>query len=148
MSLKLDHQLCFALYRASKQVIQAYQPFLEPLHLTYTQYITMLVLWEEDHISVKQLGTRLTLDSGTLTPLLKKLEASGYVKRTRSKTDERQVIVSLTAQGKELQTKALEIPGRLAACINLPKERLMDLFQILQEIQANSSNEACFRLGE
>ena len=101
-SLKLDNQLCFPLYAASREVIRRYRPFLEELDLTYTQYITMMVFWEVGQINVKELGKRLYLDSGTLTPLLKSLEAKGYVNRSRSKSDERVLNVELTVAGEEL----------------------------------------------
>lgn len=97
--LKLDNQLCFAVYVASKEIIKQYKPFLDPLGLTYTQYITLLALWEKSDISVKELGQRLFLDSGTLTPLLKKLEAMNLIERVRSSDDERLIIVSLTKKG-------------------------------------------------
>ena len=100
--LKLDNQLCFAVYVASKEIIKQYKPFLDPLGLTYTQYITLLALWEKSDISVKELGQRLFLDSGTLTPLLKKLEAMNLIERVRSSDDERLIIVSLTKKGLDL----------------------------------------------
>ena len=101
--LKLDNQLCFAVYVASKEIIKQYKPFLDPLGLTYTQYITLLALWEKSDISVKELGQRLFLDSGTLTPLLKKLEAMNLIERVRSSDDERLIIVSLTKKGLDLK---------------------------------------------
>ena len=104
--LKLENQLCFPLYAASKEITRRYAPYLEPLDLTYTQYIVMLVLWEEKKCNVSELGKKLFLDSGTLTPLLKKLEAKGYVVRQRSADDERRVCVALTPQGSKLQTAA------------------------------------------
>ena len=106
--LKLDNQLCFPLYAASRLIIQAYAPALETLKLTYPQYLVMLVLWETDGLSVKELGQKLYLDSGTLTPLLQKLEASKLVVRTRSPKDERTVLNTLTPQGRELQDVAVQ----------------------------------------
>ena len=113
--LRLNNQLCFPLYAASREIIRLYRPHLEALDLTYTQYITMMVLWEEKSVSVKQLGARLYLDSGTLTPLLKSLEAKGYVTRSRSEQDERVVLVRLTPQGEALQERALAVPVRTGA---------------------------------
>jgi len=112
--LKLDNQLCFAFYVCSKEIIKKYRPILTPLGLTYTGYITLLALWEKDNIPVSKLGERLYLDSGTLTPLLKKLESQGYIKRTRSDKDERQVFVSLTEAGHELKKQAADVPEQLA----------------------------------
>lgn len=111
--LKLDNQLCFALYACSREVIKKYKPFLDPLGITYTQYITMLVLWETPRISFKHLAERLKLDSGTLTPLLKKLEISGLVTRKRDPEDERSVILTLTEAGIALKEKAQNIPSEV-----------------------------------
>jgi len=108
--LKLENQLCFKYYVISKEIIRRYKPLLDPLSLTYTGYIAMLVLWEEDNISVKSLGKILTLDSGTLTPLLKKLESKGYISRIRSEKDERKVMVKLTDKGISLKEEASHIP--------------------------------------
>jgi DNA-binding MarR family transcriptional regulator len=113
-ALSLDHQLCFALYAASRAMIRAYQPLLEPLGITYPQYLALLVLWEHEGISVKQLGARLALDSGTLTPLLQRLDALGIVQRARSSADERVVEVRLTAEGRALRARAKDIPAKLA----------------------------------
>ncbi len=111
MSLRIDDQLCFALHAASRAMTAAYGPLLAELELTYPQYVVMLVLWEKDGVSVSQIGERLALDSATLTPLLKRLEAQGVVERRRSSEDERVVEVFLTAAGKRLQRKAAEVPG-------------------------------------
>ncbi len=111
--LRLDDLLCFAVYTASRALTRAYGPLLEPLGLTYPQYLTMIVLWEEDGVSVKRLGQRLALDSGTLTPLLKRLEQRGLISRARSDADERVVVVRLTQPGKALQAKAKKIPEEL-----------------------------------
>ena len=100
--LKLENQLCFPLYAVAKEITRAYQPYLEPLHLTYTQYITMMVLWEQKKVSVKELGAYLYLDSGTLTPLLKKMEQKSWIRRIRSKEDERKVWIELTTEGEAL----------------------------------------------
>lgn len=117
MSLRLADQLCFSLYAASRAVTAAYAPLLEPLGLTYPQYLAMLVLWEEDGRSVKAIGEALALDSGTLTPLLKRLEAQGLVRRARSTVDERVVEIHLTAEGKKLKLKAKAIPEKLVRCM-------------------------------
>ncbi len=116
--LSLDNQICFALYVCSKEIIRKYGPLLEPLGLTYTSYITMLSLWEKDGVTVKDLGKRLFLDSGTLTPLLKKMEAQGLIKRERSKDDERTVYIFLTESGKALKEKCASIPEQMA-CSNI-----------------------------
>lgn len=111
--LKLDNQLCFAVYACAREITKLYHPLLKEIGLTYTQYITMLALWEEDQITVKKLGQRLYLDSGTLTPLLKKLEQMGLLTRLRDKQDERSVIIALTERGAELKIKARDIPEQL-----------------------------------
>lgn len=132
--LQLDTQLCFALYAASRAMTQAYQPLLLPLGLTYPQYLAMLVLWETDGISVKQLGERLQLDSGTLTPLLKRLESSGLLQRQRSREDERSVCVHLTPAGQALETLAADIPANWHSRLddgNVPHEQLRDTLQQL-----------------
>ena len=113
-SLRLDDQLCFALYAASRAMTQTYRPLLTALGLTYPQYLVMLVLWETDGVSVGELGSRLFLDSGTLTPLLKRLEALGVLGRQRAKGDERSVIVSLTPKGRGLRNKAASVPAAMA----------------------------------
>jgi len=117
--LKLDNQLCFMLYASSKEITKNYRPFLSVLGITYTQYITMIVLWEEDNITIKALGDKLYLDSGTLTPLLKKLEASGLILRTRAKEDERNVYIELTEEGLALKEKAKDIPEKLLCSTKL-----------------------------
>jgi DNA-binding MarR family transcriptional regulator len=121
--LRLDRQLCFALYRASRAVVQAYQPLLAALEVTYPQYLVLLVLWEEDGVPVKALGQRLDLDSGTLTPLLRRLEARGLVTRTRGADDGREVLVGLTAAGRRLHAKARRVPPRLLekSCLTAPE---------------------------
>jgi len=116
--LKLDNQLCFALYVCSKEIIRKYKPLLDPLGLTYTSYITLLALWEEDHINVKDLGKKLYLDSGTLTPLLKKLQNVGLITRNRLKTDERNVSISLTEAGIALKEKAASVPKNLICSLD------------------------------
>ena len=132
--LKLENQLCFPLYAASKEIIRKYRPLLEKLDLTYTQYITMMVLWEEKQVNVKSLGERLFLDSGTLTPLLKKLESKGYITRTKASKDERNLEVKITKEGEELKKKATHIPEEIGSCINLTQEEAISLYQILYKI--------------
>ncbi len=133
-ALKLENQLCFPLYAASREVIKQYRPFLEALDLTYTQYITMMVLWENRQISVKELGQKLFLDSGTLTPVLKSLEAKGLVSRSRSTLDERVLIVDCTPQGLALRDKALDVPGQIAGAIRLNKEEAETLYSLLYKL--------------
>ena len=133
-NLKLDNQLCFPLYACAKEIVRQYKPYLDDLDLTYTQYVTMMVLWEENHLSVKALGKRLYLDSGTLTPLLKKLEAKGYLTRTRSEADERSVIISLTDEGLALRDKALAVPEQMRGCVRLSKEDAQTLYRILYQL--------------
>ena len=118
-SLKLENQLCFPLYACSKEVIRRYKPILDKLDLTYTQYITMMVLWEYGSINVKKLGDMLFLDSGTLTPVLKKLESKEYISRDRDNNDERNVIISITKKGKKLKEDAMVVPGEIGKCIKI-----------------------------
>ena len=132
--LLLENQLCFPLYAASREIIRLYRPYLEALDLTYTQYITMMVIWEEREISVKQLGGRLYLDSGTLTPLLKSLEAKGYVTRTRSEADERVVLVRLTDTGLALRERALSVPAEMRACLRLTDAEAATLYKLLYKL--------------
>lgn len=115
-ALLLDHQLCFPLYAAARYVTGSYTSFLKPLGLTYTQYLVFLVLWEEDEIPVGRLSERLFLDTGTLTPVLKKLEKKGYITRTRSSEDERVVLIKLTRDGQALKKKVLDVPGQVRCC--------------------------------
>lgn len=132
--LKLDNQLCFPLYVCAKEVIRQYKPFLDEIDLTYTQYITMMALWEHKSLSVKKLGEILYLDSGTLTPVIKSLEKKDYVVRERSQEDERVVNVTLTDKGTELKEKALSIPGKISSCINLSQEEAGALYVILHKL--------------
>lgn len=130
-ALKLDNQLCFPLYAVSKEIVKKYTPFLDKIGLTYTQYIAMMVLWEEKEITVKELGKRLFLDSGTITPVLKVLEKKGLVKRTRSDVDERVVNASLTEAGLSLREQAVDIPAQIGACMPLSPEDARTLYRIL-----------------
>jgi len=135
--LRLDNQLCFPLYAASREIIKLYHDPLSKLGLTYTQYITMMVLWEEKSITVKDLGKRLFLDSGTLTPLLKALEKEGYITRTRSKEDERVLVVELTEEGKKLKEKAASVPSEVGKCVKLSAEDAKELYRILYLLLQN-----------
>ncbi|MBD5470072.1 MAG: MarR family transcriptional regulator [Lachnospiraceae bacterium] len=132
--LKLENQLCFPLYACSKEVIRRYKPYLDKLDLTYTQYIAMMVMWEKKEVTVKELGECLYLDSGTLTPLLKKLEEKNYVVRNRSKEDERNLIVSVTEEGERLKEQAIQIPENLSACVNMEPQEAQQLYQLLYKL--------------
>ena len=132
--LKLENQLCFPLYACAKEIVKAYKPYLDELDLTYTQYITMMVLWEHRELRVKDVGKYLFLDSSTLTPLLKRLEEKGYVTRQRSVEDERDLIVTITDRGEALKEKAVTIPERLAACVALDPQKAQALHELLYEI--------------
>lgn len=133
-ALKLDSQLCFPLYAASREVIKNYRPILDELDLTYTQYIAMMVMWEHKAISVKEIGSRLFLDSGTLTPVLKALEKKEYVNRRRSSEDERVLIVEITEKGEALREQAMAVPAKIAGCISLEPGEAMELYRILYKI--------------
>ena len=133
-SLKLSRQLCFPLYACSREMIKLYKPFLDELGLTYTQYITLMVLWEHKAMTVKALGQELYLDSGTLTPLLKKLEEKGLVTRRRSDLDERNLIVTITELGESMRDQALHIPEEMTKCINLPREDIRELYRMLHQL--------------
>lgn len=139
-ALKLENQLCFPLYACSKEIIKKYRPFLEEIGLTYTQYITMMVFWEEKKVSVKELGQKLFLDSGTLTPVLKVLEAKGYLRRYRSKEDERILIVEITEEGEKLKEEAIRVPAKIAGCnalAALSSDEAMTLYKILYKVLGN-----------
>ena len=129
--LKLERQLCFPLYACSREMIKEYKPFLDKLDLTYTQYITMMVLWEKKSINVKALGDQLYLDSGTLTPLLKKLEAKGLVTRKRSCEDERNLIISITDAGEAMKERAVDVPCEVSKCSNLTEEESQTLYRLM-----------------
>lgn len=133
--LKLENQLCFPLYAAAKEVVRKYKPYLDALDLTYTQYITMMVLWEKESLNVKELGSMLYLDSGTLTPLLKKLEQKGYVRRCRCKEDERNLIISITEKGEALKEKAANIPGKMTCkYVNLTEEEIETTYRAIYKL--------------
>ena len=133
-ALKLENQLCFPLYVCSKEVVKRYKPFLDEIDLTYTQYITMMVMWEKKEINVKELGKCLFLDSGTLTPVLKKLEQKSYITRKRSDLDERVLDVKITEEGEKLKERALEIPAKISQCTSLEPEEAMQLYRILNKL--------------
>ncbi len=132
--LKIKNQLCFPLYVCAKETIRLYHPYLDELGLTYTQYITMLALWEEKKLTVKELGQKLYLDSGTLTPLLKKLEAKGLLLRERSKEDERNLFITLTEEGEFLKEKALPVPGEMTKLVKLEPEETRELYRLLYKL--------------
>lgn len=133
-ALKLENQLCFPLYACAREVVKRYKPFLDKIDLTYTQYIAMMVMWEKKRVNVKELGECLYLDSGTLTPLLKKLESKGLLTRARSEKDERNLIVTITDEGEKLKEDAAEIPLQIAGCTNLTAEEGMLLYRILYKM--------------
>ncbi|EMD15902.1 hypothetical protein HMPREF9943_01849 [Eggerthia catenaformis OT 569 = DSM 20559] len=132
--LKLENQLCFPLYASSHYITKKYKPYLDELDLTYTQYITMMVLWERNTVNVKELGHCLFLDSGTLTPLLKRLESKGLVLRERSADDERIVNVSITQKGRDLELKAKDIPNKIGICVKLNDQEAHQLYTLLYKI--------------
>ena len=133
-SLKLENQICFPLYACAKEVVKAYKPYLDKLDLTYTQYITMMVMWEQKELRVRDVGKYLYLDSSTLTPLLKRLEEKGYVTRHRSTEDERDLIVTITDKGEALKEKAVTIPEQLGACIEMDPKKSKALYDLLYEL--------------
>ena len=133
-ALKIENQLCFPLYSASREVVKRYYPYLSKIGLTYTQYITMMIMWEYERIGVKALGERLYLDSGTVTPVVKGLEKKGLVVRERSQSDERQVIVAITKEGMELREKAVEIPKKMASCLDIDENEAKMLYSILYKM--------------
>ena len=139
-AMKLGNQLCFPLYAASRNVINLYTPYLKPLGLTYTQYITLLALWEKDGVTVGELCGKLMLDNGTLSPLLKKIQQEGLVERKRSEEDERVVVITLTEEGRALQEKAKDIPVKVAGYVDLPPEKAMMLYSLLSELLENQKN--------
>lgn len=132
--LKLDNQLCFPLYACARSLVKKYNPYLAKIDLTYTQYITMMVFWEKGKCSAKELGDKLYLDSGTMTPVLKSLEKKGLIKRARSEADERLLMVEITAKGQALKTEAVKIPGQVAACVALEPTEAQNLYQTLNKL--------------
>ena len=132
--LKLNNQICFPLYACSKEIIKRYKPYLDKVDLTYTQYIAMMALWENETMNVRELGKCLFLDSGTLTPLLKKLEHKGYIMRNRSKDDERNLVVTVTDKGWELREEMLGAPGSMASCVELEPQEAAELYRLLYKV--------------
>ncbi len=141
-AMKLSNQLCFPLYAASRNVIGLYTPYLNELGLTYTQYLVFLVLWEKDGITVSEICEKLMLDSGTVSPLLKKLQQAGYIEKVRSAEDDRVVMISLTEDGKALQKKAKDVPMKVASCIDLPPEKAKQLYELLYELLDNQNKKS------
>lgn len=137
-ALRLENQLCFPLYACSREVIKRYRPHLDALGLTYTQYIVLMVVWAEGTISVRDLGRKLFLDSGTLTPVLKTLEKDGYITRRRCTRDERVLMISITEAGLALREKAAEIPSAMAECVNLTSDEAATLYQLLYKMLSSS----------
>jgi DNA-binding MarR family transcriptional regulator len=135
--LKLSSQLCFPLYACARETIKLYTPHLEKIGLTYTQYITMMVLWEQNSLTAKELGRLLYLDSGTLTPLLKKLEGKNLLTRRRSEADERNLIITLTEEGRALKDQAMVIPYEMKKCINLERDEILQLYHLLHKLLLN-----------
>lgn len=133
-SLLLDNQVCFPLYSASNAVIRTYRPLLDKLELTYSQYLVMMVLWQNDGVSVKDVGSRLHLDSGTLTPLLKRLESKGFVVRGRSEQDERVRVLKLTEAGADLKQQALQVPADMKCKIQLDLDELLLLKKLCEKV--------------
>ena len=140
-ALKLENQLCFPLYACSKEVVKRYRPFLDALNLTYTQYIAMMVLWEHKRLNVKELGEKLYLDSGTLTPVLKSLEAKGFLHRSRSEEDERVLNVELTDEGWALRDAALDVPEKVNAGIKLNAGEVVQLYELLYKVLGGLNEE-------
>ena len=139
-AMKLRNQLCFPLYAAARNVTNLYTPLLSPLGLTYTQYLVFLVLWEQDGLTVGEIGEKLMLDNGTLSPLLKKLQQAGYIERRRGAEDERVVVITLTDKGRDLQEQAKDVPLKAAGYLDLPPEKARELYTLLYEL-LNSQKE-------
>ena len=140
-AMKLENQLCFPLYAAARNVTNLYTPLLQPLGLTYTQYLVFLVLWERDGLTVGAIGKKLMLDNGTLSPLLKKLQQAGYIERRRSEDDERVVVITLTEKGRALQAQARDVPLKAASCVDLPPEKARELHTLLYELLNNQKEK-------
>ncbi|MCH3987524.1 MAG: MarR family transcriptional regulator [Lachnospiraceae bacterium] len=133
-ALKLKNQLCFPLYAASRKIVGAYTPYLKPLGITYTQYITFMVLWEQDDVPVGEICAKLRLDNGTVTPLLKKMEDEGFITRVRDASDERRVKIRLTDAGRAMKEKVKDVPKEIGGCIRLSPEDARSLYRILYQI--------------
>ncbi len=141
-ALKLENQVCFPLYAASREVIKQYKPFLDEIDLTYTQYIALMLLWDKGTMTSKEMGDRLFLDSGTLTPLLKKMEIKGLLTRNRSVSDERNLEVSVTEKGLSLRAQAADIPLQVAKCTTLNREESMELYRLLYKLLGKTDPKA------
>lgn len=139
--LKLSNQLCFPLYASGKEIVRRYKPYLDELDITYTQYIVLMVLWEKDHVSVKEIGEKLYLDSGTLTPLLNKLSIKGLIKKEKKPVDERELIVSLTKKGLELKERAKNVPPQIAKKVILSEEEAKTLYELLYKVLEGFKDE-------
>lgn len=139
--LKLSNQVCFPLYASGKEIVRRYKPYLDKLNLTYTQYIVLMVLWENDHVSVKYIGEKLYLDSGTLTPLLNKLLSKGLIKKEVQPQDERELIISLTDKGLQLKQRAKEVPPLIASKVKLSQEEATTLYKLLYKLLEGFKDE-------
>ena len=133
-AMKLENQLCFPIYAAARNITSMYTPYLKPLGLTYTQYILFLVLWERDGLTVGEICRKLMLDSGTLSPILKKLRTEGYIEKNQSTEDERSYIITLTEKGRQLQLQAKDIPKQVGSCVKLSSEKAKQLYDLLYEL--------------
>ena len=133
-SLKLDNQLCFPLYACSKEIIRKYKKYLDEIDLTYTQYIVMMVMWENKQLNISELGKKIYLDSGTLTPLLKKLETKGYINRIKNDKDERNLVITITKKGEDLKEEVKDIPHEISKCVKLSKEEAKTLYKLLYKM--------------
>lgn len=140
-SLKLKNQLCFPIYLCAKEITRKYSKYLEEFDLTYTQYIVMMYFWEKKESNVKEIGDVMLLDSSTLSPLLKKLESKGYIERSRSNVDERNLVITLTKKGEELKDKVLAIPSTIGKCINLDKDEAEKLYKLMYKVLNNVEND-------
>ena len=140
-AMKLDNQLCFPVYAAARAITSVYTPYLKPLGLTYTQYILFLVLWEKDGLTVGEICRRLMLDSGTLSPMLKKLRDQGYIEKKQSETDERSFIITLTDKGRALQEQAKEIPLKVGDCVKIAPDKAKQLYDLLYELIGNTCDQ-------
>lgn len=142
-AMKLSSQLCFPIYAAAREITSLYTPYLKPLGLTYTQYILFLVLWEGDGLTVGDICKRLMLDSGTLSPVLKKLRQEGYIEKQQSVTDERSFIITLTEKGRQLQLDAKDIPLKVGSCVKLSPEKAKQLYDLLYELLDDQTDAKC-----
>ena len=142
-AMKLSNQLCFPIYAAAREITSLYTPYLKPLGLTYTQYILFLVLWERDGLTVGEICKRLMLDSGTLSPVLKKLRQEGYIEKQQSVSDERSFIITLTEKGRQLQLDAKDIPLKVGSCVKLSPKKVKQLYVLLYELLDDQTDAKC-----